>query len=67
MPYVDFHFLFLIILARIGNDVANQTFNSFAPRRFHCEFRLVHFKLILVTDDWSISCEIAPETNVNVS
>ena len=36
-----------------------QRFNSLAPGRFYWHFRWVIFMLILVTDDWCISCEIA--------
>ena len=39
--------------------ILGQRFNSLAPGSFECNFRWVISKLILVTDDWSISCEIA--------
>ena len=38
---------------------ANMIINSLAPGRFEWNFKQVVFKLILVIDDWDISCEIA--------
>ena len=34
-------------------------FNSLAPERFEWNFIQVIFKLISVSDDWGMSCEIA--------
>ena len=36
-----------------------EHFNSLAPGRFECNFRKVIFKLIIVTDSWGNTCEIA--------
>ena len=40
------------------NNIMVHTLNSLAPRRSQINFREVHFKLILVIDDWGISGEI---------
>ena len=39
--------------------ISDYHINSLAPGIFEWSFKQVIFKLILVIDDWDISCEIA--------
>ena len=47
-----------------GNPAITGSVNLLAPGRFQWYLRWVIFMLILVIDDWSISCEIAIRWNV---
>ena len=52
-----------VILENMDNNhvdgmMTHALINSLAPGRFQTNFRKVIFQLILVTDDWSISCKI---------
>ena len=52
-----------VILENMDNNhvddmMAHALINSLAPGRFQTNFTKVIFQLILVTDDWSISCKI---------
>ena len=44
--------------------IQSQWVNSLAPGRFYWNLMYVVFKLILVLDDWGISCEICLQMNV---
>ena len=49
----------------IPTELAAFNINSLAPGKFEWNFRYVISKQILVIDGWGISCEIAPNMNVN--
>ena len=62
--YVDTHScscynLELLFLRWLSFNLITRLVNSLAPGKFEWNFRHVIFKLILVIDDWGISCAIA--------